>query len=179
MLVHSANPAGIVIARVGGARLFRAPSHATWNEARNTTCNATWNATWNATCNKPTFVTMFLRASFPRGKSPFGSEMRCGTGVHAIGRMLKNVEKSGCVAASCWPCRAASVAACVRCRDSRTPGCRQSAHGIRSVLPPSTIVLLLAEWWAGDYNSPNPGRKCGPAGKLPLFAGSAVDTNGG
>ena len=63
---------------------FRAPPHPTCSGARNTTYNAICNATCNATSNKPTFVTMFLRASFARCKASGDKDMRCGVKVGGL-----------------------------------------------------------------------------------------------
>src|SRR5258706_15725397 len=65
-------PFGLILATCTQARLK------TCNATSNETCNPTCNATCNATCNKPTFVTMFLRASFALDKALPGNEMRSG-----------------------------------------------------------------------------------------------------
>ena len=78
-------------------RAFRTPENATRNEARNATCISTCFATRFATrfATFRQFSTMFVRASFARGISFRGNEIRRRRRPQSSGQMvklLKNVE---------------------------------------------------------------------------------------
>ena len=112
MVAYRRRPSVFRNGEIGVDAMFRAPAHATRNEARNATHFSTWFATrfstriatWNSTRFATRFATMsnimqqiatmFLRASFARGKVVQDNGIRCRRRVRSVAqmaRLLKNV----------------------------------------------------------------------------------------